>query len=342
MLGTVVGVFIPAVLQNGFVIVGVEPFWQRRRGRRRPDRRRLPRPAAAPDAVPGLMRTDPRPGGGCHAQVGSGRCCWRLAAATVVACGGDDDSGGGGGADAAEAARTTRSTLIAGVKGDEFYITMHCGAQEAAKAARRHARLPGPGPVRRRAADPDRRRGRGQEARRDPDRADRHARRCSRRSRRPAARTQARARRHHARGPVDGRVADRLRQRRGRQRGRRHAARADRRQGQGAGRQRQARHLHHRRSAAKGFEEGVKGKPGVKYLGQEYSNDDPAKAAVDRHRDARQAPRPEGHLRGEPVLRRGRGEPACARPASSATSRSSASTPAPSRSRTSRTGSCRP
>ena len=28
MLGTVFGVFIPAVLQNGFVIIGVNPFWQ--------------------------------------------------------------------------------------------------------------------------------------------------------------------------------------------------------------------------------------------------------------------------------------------------------------------------
>ncbi|KQU58255.1 sugar ABC transporter permease [Rhodococcus sp. Leaf278] len=28
MFGTVVGLFIPAVLQNGFVIVGVQPFWQ--------------------------------------------------------------------------------------------------------------------------------------------------------------------------------------------------------------------------------------------------------------------------------------------------------------------------
>jgi ribose transport system permease protein len=28
MLGTIVGVFIPAVLRNGFVIVGVQPFWQ--------------------------------------------------------------------------------------------------------------------------------------------------------------------------------------------------------------------------------------------------------------------------------------------------------------------------
>ena len=27
-LGTVIGVFIPAILQNGFVIVGVQPFWQ--------------------------------------------------------------------------------------------------------------------------------------------------------------------------------------------------------------------------------------------------------------------------------------------------------------------------
>jgi ribose transport system permease protein len=28
ILGTVIGVFIPAVLQNGFVIVGLQPFWQ--------------------------------------------------------------------------------------------------------------------------------------------------------------------------------------------------------------------------------------------------------------------------------------------------------------------------
>ena len=28
ILGTVFGVFIPAVLGNGFIIVGVQPFWQ--------------------------------------------------------------------------------------------------------------------------------------------------------------------------------------------------------------------------------------------------------------------------------------------------------------------------
>ena len=28
MLGTFFGVLIPAVLQNGFIIAGVQPFWQ--------------------------------------------------------------------------------------------------------------------------------------------------------------------------------------------------------------------------------------------------------------------------------------------------------------------------
>lgn len=55
-----------------------------------------------------------------------------LAAATVAACG-DDDEGGGGGAAGDSASESYDMTLIAGVKGDEFYITMNCGAQEAAK-----------------------------------------------------------------------------------------------------------------------------------------------------------------------------------------------------------------
>ena len=55
-----------------------------------------------------------------------------LAAATVAACG-DDDEGGGGGAAGDSAGESYDMTLIAGVKGDEFYITMNCGAQEAAK-----------------------------------------------------------------------------------------------------------------------------------------------------------------------------------------------------------------
>ncbi len=55
-----------------------------------------------------------------------------LAAGTVVACGDDEDSGGGGAAGGGES-ESYDMTLIAGVKGDEFYITMNCGAQEAAK-----------------------------------------------------------------------------------------------------------------------------------------------------------------------------------------------------------------
>jgi ribose transport system substrate-binding protein len=48
-----------------------------------------------------------------------------LLAAVLTACGGDDDNGGGGGG-------KKELTLIAGVRGDEFYITMNCGAKEQA------------------------------------------------------------------------------------------------------------------------------------------------------------------------------------------------------------------
>jgi ribose transport system substrate-binding protein len=57
-----------------------------------------------------------------------------LGAFTVAACGDDEESGGGGGASSGtEKAGGGNMTLIAGVKGDEFYITMNCGAQEEAK-----------------------------------------------------------------------------------------------------------------------------------------------------------------------------------------------------------------
>jgi ribose transport system substrate-binding protein len=51
-----------------------------------------------------------------------------LAASVVAGCGDDDDGGGGGGG-----GESYSLSLIAGVKGDEFYITMNCGAQEAAQ-----------------------------------------------------------------------------------------------------------------------------------------------------------------------------------------------------------------
>jgi ribose transport system substrate-binding protein len=56
-----------------------------------------------------------------------------LVSAVVVACGGDDDNGGGGGSASSGGGKNYKMTLVAGVKGDEFYITMNCGAQEKAK-----------------------------------------------------------------------------------------------------------------------------------------------------------------------------------------------------------------
>jgi ribose transport system substrate-binding protein len=51
-------------------------------------------------------------------------------ALAATACGGDDQGGGGGGG-----TQQYKLTLIQGVKGDQFYVTMQCGAQEAAQAA---------------------------------------------------------------------------------------------------------------------------------------------------------------------------------------------------------------
>jgi ribose transport system substrate-binding protein len=47
----------------------------------------------------------------------------------VAACGSDSSSGGG----SSGGKKTYKMTLIAGVKGDQFYITMNCGAQAKAK-----------------------------------------------------------------------------------------------------------------------------------------------------------------------------------------------------------------
>jgi ribose transport system substrate-binding protein len=64
--------------------------------------------------------------------------CVAALAAGVAACGSDDDkssSSSSSGASTGSAKKDYKMTLIAGVKGDEFYLTMNCGAQEAAKAA---------------------------------------------------------------------------------------------------------------------------------------------------------------------------------------------------------------
>ena len=55
-------------------------------------------------------------------------------ALAATACGGNDQGGGGGGG-GGTAQKQYKLTLIQGVKGDQFYITMQCGAQQAAQAA---------------------------------------------------------------------------------------------------------------------------------------------------------------------------------------------------------------
>jgi ABC-type sugar transport system substrate-binding protein len=56
-------------------------------------------------------------------------------ALVVAACGGDDESSSGGSASSSGGGekKNYKMTLVAGVKGDEFYITMNCGAQAKAK-----------------------------------------------------------------------------------------------------------------------------------------------------------------------------------------------------------------
>jgi ribose transport system substrate-binding protein len=55
-------------------------------------------------------------------------------ALVAAACGGNDQGGGGGGG-GSTGQKQYKLTLIQGVKGDQFYVTMQCGAQQAAQAA---------------------------------------------------------------------------------------------------------------------------------------------------------------------------------------------------------------
>jgi len=61
--------------------------------------------------------------------------CLVAGALVVAACGGDDNSGSSssGSSSSSSSAKKYNMTLIAGVRGDEFYITMNCGAQAEAK-----------------------------------------------------------------------------------------------------------------------------------------------------------------------------------------------------------------
>jgi ribose transport system substrate-binding protein len=60
--------------------------------------------------------------------------CAAALAVGVVACGSDDNGGSGSSSGSSSGGGGKKLTLIAGVKGDEFYLTMNCGAQAEAKA----------------------------------------------------------------------------------------------------------------------------------------------------------------------------------------------------------------
>jgi ribose transport system substrate-binding protein len=62
----------------------------------------------------------------------------------VAACGDDDDEASGGGSASSSEKKDYNLTLIAGVKGDEFYITMNCGAQDKAKELGVNVEFQGP------------------------------------------------------------------------------------------------------------------------------------------------------------------------------------------------------
>ena len=173
--------------------------------------------------------------------------CTAVLAAGVVACGSDDNGGSGSSSGSSSGGSGKKMTLIAGVKGDEFYLTMNCGAQAEAKAKGVTLDFQGPDKFDAVPADADRQCRRGQEAGRGADRADRHQGDVRADQAAGRRRLEDRPRRHDARRSDDGRLADLLRQREGRRDRRLGAVEADRRQRQGHGGQRQAGHLDHRR-----------------------------------------------------------------------------------------------
>ena len=198
-------------------------------------------------------------------------------ALVVAACGGDDC--GGSGSSSSSGKKNYKMTLIAGVKGDEFYITMNCGAQAKAKELGVTLDFQGPQKFDAALQTPIV----NAVVAKKPDamliaptdtkalyRADQAA---------GQAQAQDHARRHHARRARAWRSRRSVPTTRRRRDGGQGARRPDRRQGQGARRQRQAGHLDHRRARARASS-GSQGEPGLDYVGAQYSQRRPAKAAA--------------------------------------------------------------
>ena len=236
------------------------------------------------------------------------------------------------------AATNYKMTLIAGVKGDEFYITMNCGAQAEAEKQGVDLDFQGPDQFDASLQTPIVNGVIAKKPRRDPDRA--HGRQGDVRPDQAGGRRrhQDRARRHDARERRHGGLADRVRQRRWRQGRRQGAGRAIGGSGQvfvnnvkpGISTTDQR---------AQGFEEEAKNL-GLEYVGHGVQPGPAGQGGGDHEGRHRQVPGPEGHLRARTCSGPRAPRSACASPATRP-SRSSASTRVPSRSRTSRRASCR-
>ena len=237
---------------------------------------------------------------GSRSRCSARRSRWsspRAATTTAAAAAAAASSGG---------KKNYKMTLIAGVKGDEFYITMNCGAQAKAKELGVTLDFQGPDQFDAALQTPIV----NAVAAKKPDAVliaptDTKAMYAPIKQLADAG-IEDRARRHHARAARHGGLADRLGQRGRRQGGRQGARRPDRRQGQGVRHQRQAGHLDHRRARARASRTGAKA-AGLDYVGQRVLQ---RRARRRRPRSTKAAlaknPDLEGHLRHQPVLGRGR------------------------------------
>ena len=222
-----------------------------------------------------------------------------LGAAVLAACGGDDDNGGGGGGGGGG----KDLTLIAGVKGDEFYITMNCGAQAEAKKLGASLNFQGPNEFSADLQTPIV----NAVAAKKPDAV-------------LIAPTDTKAMYAPIKQLADGgskvvlvdttleqadlAVSQIASDNEG---GGREAASTLAKLIGGSGKVFVVNvkpGISTTDLRAKGFEAGAK-EAGLDYIGQQYSQDDPGQGGVDRQGDPGQQPGPQGHLRHEPVLRRG-------------------------------------
>ena len=126
-----IGIFIPTTLNNGFIIVNVQPFWQQVATGFHPDRRRVPRPTQAPFTRAGLTNE-----GGEQSALPTSPSDWRWRSlsAAIAAVSNSPRLVGVRPRTHARAVSSKYSVVyIPGLTGNPFYSTVACGAAVEAK-----------------------------------------------------------------------------------------------------------------------------------------------------------------------------------------------------------------